>query len=54
MSMKSAIENTFTKNNKLDDLEELGHTQLSNSQTGYPESDLPDGGLRAWGTAFGW
>ncbi|KAG2741994.1 MFS general substrate transporter [Suillus brevipes Sb2] len=51
--MKSAIHNTFTKNKKLDDLEVLGHTQLSNSQTVYPESDLPDGGPRAWGTAFG-
>ncbi|KAG2743826.1 MFS general substrate transporter [Suillus brevipes Sb2] len=53
MSMKSAIHDTSTTNKKSDDLEELGHMSSSNSQTACSESGLPDGGFRAWGTAFG-
>ncbi|KAG1767668.1 major facilitator superfamily domain-containing protein [Suillus occidentalis] len=54
MSMKSAIHDTSTTNKKSDDLEDLvGHMSSSNSQTACSESGLPDGGFRAWGTAFG-
>ncbi|KAG2039274.1 MFS general substrate transporter [Suillus americanus] len=50
---KSAIHNTFTANKKEDDLQELEHIPLSNSQTARSESGPPDGGFRAWGTVFG-
>ncbi|KAG0698061.1 major facilitator superfamily domain-containing protein [Suillus ampliporus] len=50
--MNSTIHNTFTTNEKLDDLEEVGHMQ-SSSPTPRSESDPPDGGFRAWATAFG-
>ncbi|KAG1731652.1 major facilitator superfamily domain-containing protein [Suillus paluster] len=51
--MKSTIHDTFTTNDKLDDPEQLGHTQSYNSPTPCSESDPPDGGFRAWATAFG-
>ncbi|KAG2064679.1 MFS general substrate transporter [Suillus decipiens] len=53
MSVKSAIHTTFTTNEKLDVLEELGHIPSSNSHTTCSESGPPDGGFRAWGTVFG-
>ncbi|KAG1768742.1 major facilitator superfamily domain-containing protein [Suillus placidus] len=54
MSMKATIHNMFTTNEKLDDdLDELGHMPSSTSQTACSESGPPDGGFRAWGTAFG-
>ncbi|KAG1733990.1 major facilitator superfamily domain-containing protein [Suillus lakei] len=51
--MKSTIHNMFATNEKLDDQEELGRMQSSNSPTACSESDPPDGGFRAWATAFG-
>ncbi|KAG2139240.1 major facilitator superfamily domain-containing protein [Suillus clintonianus] len=53
MSMKPTIHDTFTANEKLDDVVELKHTQSSNSTTPHSESDPPDGGFRAWATVFG-
>ncbi|KIK34648.1 hypothetical protein CY34DRAFT_97603 [Suillus luteus UH-Slu-Lm8-n1] len=38
---------------KSDDSEELGHVHSSNSSPLCSEYDPPDGGFRAWGTAFG-
>ncbi|KAG1737824.1 major facilitator superfamily domain-containing protein [Suillus paluster] len=52
MSMaESSVHNVFMANN---DLEELGCKQSSNPPTHFSESDPPDGGFRAWVTAFGW
>ncbi|KAG1727501.1 major facilitator superfamily domain-containing protein [Suillus lakei] len=53
MSTKSTIHNTFTTNEKLDNQEELGYTQSSDSPTACSGSDPPDGGFQAWATAFG-
>ncbi|KAG2133319.1 major facilitator superfamily domain-containing protein [Suillus clintonianus] len=53
MSMKLTTHNTFTANEKSDDLGELGDMPSSNSITTCSESDPPDGGFGAWATALG-
>ncbi|KAG0698062.1 MFS general substrate transporter [Suillus ampliporus] len=50
---QSRTSNTPSAHEKLDDLEEPGHTQSSNSPAHFSEYDPPDGGFRAWATAFG-
>ncbi|KAG1745679.1 hypothetical protein EDB19DRAFT_1906195 [Suillus lakei] len=50
---QSEVRNELTTNEKLDDLEELGYKQSSDSSTPCSEYDPMDGGRRAWATAFG-
>ncbi|KAG1731650.1 major facilitator superfamily domain-containing protein [Suillus paluster] len=47
------VRNELITNEKLDDLEELGRKQSSESSTSSTESEPLDGGRRAWATAFG-
>ncbi|KAG1731651.1 major facilitator superfamily domain-containing protein [Suillus paluster] len=50
----SIIPNMLAVHEKSDDLEELGHTQSSNSPELFSKSYPPDGGFWAWATAFGY
>ncbi|OJA19833.1 hypothetical protein AZE42_07781 [Rhizopogon vesiculosus] len=49
---QSRVRNVFPTYQKLDDVEELGPKQSSDSPSP-SESDPPDGGFQAWATAFG-